>query len=171
SRPGRVRSCVDLGRPVRIIDGAGARRGRDGVPRMLTFSAVDSLLVAALVLLVGRLLSTRRGVLGRYSIPDPVIGGLLFAIAVFVLSSYMKIDVAVDTSLSSTFLLIFFSCIGLTADLRLLKRGGPRLILFLLALAPFIVLQNLVGLGMAWVLDLHPLMGMLAGSITLVGGH
>lgn len=138
---------------------------------MITLSAVDSLLVATLVLLVGRLLSTRIGVLGRYSIPDPVIGGLLFAIAVFVLSSYMKIDVAVDTSLSSTFLLIFFSCIGLTADLRLLKRGGPRLILFLLALAPFIVLQNLVGLGMAWVLDLHPLMGMLAGSITLVGGH
>src|SRR5690606_5481604 len=45
------------------------------------------------------------------------------------------------------------------------------LVLFLLALAPFIVLQNLVGLGMAWVLDLHPLMGVLAGSITMLGGH
>src|SRR5690606_11368999 len=138
---------------------------------MISLSAVDSLLVATLVLLVGRLLSTRIGFLGRYSIPDPVIGGLLFAIGVFVASTYMDVQISVDTSMSSTFLLIFFSCIGLTADLRLLKRGGPRLILFLVALAPFLVLQNLVGLGMAWVLDLHPLMGVLAGSITLVGGH
>src|SRR5690606_13328170 len=95
----------------------------------------------------------------------------LFAIGVFVLSTYTDIEIGVDTSMSSTFLLIFFSCIGLTADLRLLRRGGPRLVLFLLALAPFIVLQNLVGLGMAWVLDLHPLMGVLAGSITMLGGH
>ncbi|HLT99852.1 MAG TPA: sodium/glutamate symporter [Burkholderiaceae bacterium] len=138
---------------------------------MVSLSAVDSLLVATLVLLVGRLLSTRIGFLGRYSIPDPVIGGLLFAIGVFVLSTYTDIEIGVDTSMSSTFLLIFFSCIGLTADLRLLRRGGPRLVLFLLALAPFIVLQNLVGLGMAWVLDLHPLMGVLAGSITMLGGH
>jgi len=138
---------------------------------MVSLSAVDSLLVATLVLLVGRLLSKRIGFLGRYSIPDPVIGGLLFAIGVFVASTYMDVSVSVDTSMSSTFLLIFFSSIGLTADLRLLKRGGPRLILFLMALAPFLVVQNLVGLGMAWVLDLHPLMGALAGSITLVGGH
>src|SRR5690606_11252400 len=81
------------------------------------------------------------------------------------------IDVRMETSISSVFLLIFFSCIGLTADLRLLKRGGPRLLVFLIALLPFLLLQNAVGLGMAWLLDMHPLMGLLAGSITLVGGH
>src|SRR5690606_29408835 len=81
------------------------------------------------------------------------------------------IDVRMETSISSVFLLIFFSCIGLSADLRLLKRGGPRLLVFLIALAPFLVLQNAVGLGLAWLLDMHPLMGLLAGSITLVGGH
>ena len=138
---------------------------------IITLSAVDSLLAASLVLLVGRLLSTRVGFLGRYSIPDPVIGGLLFALGVFVLSRYMGIGLNMDTSMGSTFLLIFFSCIGLTADLRLLKRGGPRLIRFLLVLAPFVVLQNIVGLGMAWTLDMHPLMGVLSGSITLLGGH
>lgn len=138
---------------------------------IITLSAVDTLLAASLVLLVGRLLSTRVGFLGRYSIPDPVIGGLLFALGVYVLSRFMGVGVNMDTSLGSTFLLIFFSCIGLTADLRLLKRGGPRLIRFLLVLAPFVVLQNVVGISMAWVLDLHPLMGVLAGSVTMLGGH
>lgn len=138
---------------------------------MISLSPVDSLLAACLVLLVGRLLTSRIGFLGRYSIPDPVVGGLLFAIGVFVLTRFMGIDISMDTNIRSVFLLIFFSCIGLTADLRLLKRGGPRLMVFLLALAPFLVLQNLVGLGMAWMLDMHPLMGLLAGSITLVGGH
>lgn len=138
---------------------------------MISLSAVDSLMAACLVLLAGRLLTTRIGFLGRYSIPDPVVGGLLFSIGVFVLTRYMGIDVSMETDIRSIFLLIFFSCIGLTADLRLLKRGGPRLIVFLVALVPFLILQNLVGLGMAWMLDMHPLMGVLAGSITMIGGH
>lgn len=138
---------------------------------MISLSAVDSLLAACLVLLAGRLLTSRIGFLGRYSIPDPVVGGLLFAIGVFVLTRFAGLDISMDTDIRSVFLLIFFSCIGLTADLRLLKRGGPRLMVFLIALVPFLVLQNVVGLGMAWMLDMHPLMGLLAGSITLVGGH
>jgi len=138
---------------------------------MISLSPVDSLLAACLVLLVGRLLTSRIGFLERYSIPDPVIGGLLFAIGLFVLTRFVGIEISMDTEIRSIFLLVFFSCIGLTADLRLLKRGGPRLVVFLIALLPFLVLQNLVGLGMAWMLDMHPLMGLLAGSITLVGGH
>ena len=138
---------------------------------MISLSAVDSLLAACLVLLLGRLLTTRIGFLGRYSIPDPVVGGLLFAVGVFVLTRYMDIENSMEPDIRSIVLLMFFSCIGLTADLRLLKRGGPRLLVFLIALAPFVIMQNLVGLGMAWMLDMHPLMGVLAGSITMIGGH
>jgi len=138
---------------------------------MISLSAIDSLLAACLVLLVGRLLTSRIGFLARYSIPDPVVGGLLFAVGVFVLTRLMGVDIRMDTDIRSVFLLIFFSCVGLTANLRLLKRGGPRLLVFLIALAPFLILQNAVGLGMAWLFDMHPLMGLLACSITLVGGH
>lgn len=138
---------------------------------MISLSPIYSLLAACLVLLVGRLLTARIGFLARYSIPDPVVGGLLFAVGVFVLTDLMGMEVRMDTDIKSVFLLIFFSAIGLTADLRLLKRGGPRLMVFLLALVPFLIFQNAVGLGLAWLLDMHPLMGLLAGSITLVGGH
>lgn len=116
-------------------------------------------------------MTTRIGILGRYSIPDPIVGGLLFAVLAYLLSTWGGLAVSLETSIKPTLLLLFFGCIGLTANLKLLAKGGPRLIAFLLALIPFLVLQNAVGLGMAWLLDMHPLMGLLGGTITLVGGH
>lgn len=116
-------------------------------------------------------MTSRIGVLARYSIPDPIVGGLLFAVLAYLLSTWGGVAVSLETSIKPTLLLLFFGCIGLTANLKLLARGGPRLIAFLLALIPFLVLQNAVGLGMAWLLDMHPLMGLLGGTITLVGGH
>ncbi|MFA7623853.1 MAG: sodium/glutamate symporter [Pusillimonas sp.] len=138
---------------------------------MISLTAVETLLACCVVLVVGRILTSRIGFLARYSIPDPVVGGILFALLVYVVASSGGTSVSLDTSIRPTLLLVFFSCIGLTANLKLLAAGGPRLIAFLLALAPFLVLQNIVGLGMAWLLDLHPLMGLVGGSITLVGGH
>ncbi|MBP6706798.1 MAG: sodium/glutamate symporter [Achromobacter sp.] len=138
---------------------------------MISLTPVQSLLACCLVLVIGRVLTSRIGVLARYSIPDPIVGGLLFAIAAYLLSNWGGFSVSLDTSIRPTLLLLFFGCIGLTANLKLLAKGGPRLIAFLLALIPFLVLQNAVGLGMAWLLDMHPLMGLLGGTITLVGGH
>jgi len=138
---------------------------------MISLSPVQSFLACCLVLVVGRVLTTRIGLLARYSIPDPIVGGLLFALVAYLLSTWGGISVSLETSIKPTLLLLFFGCIGLTANLKLLAKGGPRLIAFLLALIPFLVLQNAVGLGMAWLLDMHPLMGLLGGTITLVGGH
>lgn len=128
---------------------------------MISLSPVQSLLACCLVLAIGRVLTTRIGVLARYSIPDPIVGGLLFAIGAYALSAWGGHAISLETSIKPTLLLLFFGCIGLTANLKLLAKGGPRLIAFLLALVPFLVLQNLVGLGMAWLLDMHPLMGLL----------
>ena len=76
-----------------------------------------------------------------------------------------------ETSTKSTLLLIFFASIGLTADLSLLRRGGPRLVRFLLALFPFLVVQNALGILLAKLLGLHAVLGLVAGSVTLIGGH
>ena len=138
---------------------------------MISLNAVETLLACCVVLLVGRVLTSRIGFLARYSIPDPVVGGILFALVVYAVFEQTGASVSLETSIRPTLMLLFFSCIGLTANLKLLVAGGPKLIAFLLVLAPFVALQNVVGLGMAWLLDLHPLMGLVGGSITLVGGH
>jgi len=138
----------------------------------MNLPAVPSLLAACLVLMVGDLLAKRVPLLARFSIPAPIVGGVLFALgAVLVGRLGGGGAVTFDSSAKSTFLLLFFASVGLTADLALLRKGSRRLLRFLAALFPFLVAQNALGLLMAFVLGLHPVLGLVAGSITLVGGH
>jgi glutamate:Na+ symporter, ESS family len=141
------------------------------VPGILTLSVLPSLLAGCLVLIMGDLLVKRVAVLARFSIPAPIVGGLLFALAALLLERTSGLRFAFDTSAKTPFLLLFFAAIGLTADFALLRRGSTRLVRFLLALFPFLLVQNALGLLLAKLLGLHPVFGLIAGSITLVGGH
>lgn len=132
---------------------------------------LETLLVAALVLLVGRFVNRLIPFLSHYNIPDPITGGLLFAIALSIAKAVHDLDIEFVASLRPVLLLTFFAAVGLSADLALLKQGGRRLMMFVLVLIPFLFLQNIVGVLIAMGLDLHPLMGLVGGSITLVGGH
>jgi ESS family glutamate:Na+ symporter len=53
----------------------------------------------------------------------------------------------------------------------MLTKGGVKLLVFLAISAVLVVFQNIVGIGAALALDLHPVIGLFGGSITLVGGH
>lgn len=141
------------------------------LPQLVSLSTVPSLLAASLVLLLGTVLCKRIGFLNRYSIPSPIVGGLVFAVVVLVLGWLSDFRITLETTAKPYLLLLFFACIGLTADLRLLAKGGVRLLWFLLALAPFLIAQNALGVAVAELLGLHPLMGLVGGTITLIGGH
>ena len=67
-------------------------------------------------------------------------------------------------------LLYFFSAIGLHADLRTLISGGKPLAILLVLASLFILLQNLVGMGIASAFDMDPKAGLMVGSISLTGG-
>ncbi len=138
---------------------------------MISLSPAQSLLACCLILLLGRFLTTNIKVLSYYCIPDPIIGGLIFAATSFVLSKLWHIEISLETSIKPTLLLLFFGCLGLTAKLKLLAKGGSRLFIVLMVLIPFLILQNAIGLGLAALLDMHPLMGLVVGTVTLVGGH
>ncbi|WP_394559620.1 sodium/glutamate symporter [Aquipseudomonas alcaligenes] len=137
----------------------------------MTLHPVETLLAAVLVLLLGRLINRLVPPLSRYNIPVPISGGLLFALGMLLVSESSDFTLEFDVTLKPVLLLAFFSAVGLSANLALLRQGGRRLLLFVLVLAPFLILQNLTGLLIAWGLDLHPLMGLVGGTITLVGGH
>lgn len=137
----------------------------------MTLQPVETLLAAVLVLLLGHLLNRLIPPLAQYNIPSPISGGLLFALGLLLAGSSTGFSLEFDVTLRPVLLLSFFAAVGLSANLALLRQGGKRLLLFVLVLAPFLVLQNLTGLLLAWSLDLHPLMGLIGGTITLVGGH
>ena len=137
----------------------------------MTFDSLQSLLAAVLCLLLGAVVNRKVGFLNKYNIPDPITGGLIFAAAGSIAAAAWGFQISLNATLKPTLLLMFFAGVGLSADLRLLKQGGKALAIFLIILFPFIVLQNMTGLVVAKLLDLHPLFGVIVGSITLVGGH
>jgi ESS family glutamate:Na+ symporter len=134
-------------------------------------ATLPSVIAAMLLLLLGHLLVRWLAPLRQYNIPVPVIGGLFFATILALLYTQADIHVRFDTGLRNFLMLGFFASVGLSADLSRLKRGGISLLIFLVVVAVFLIVQNLLGAGMAYVLDLHPAIGLLAGSITLSGGH
>ena len=137
----------------------------------IALAALPSLLAACVALLIGAALADRVALLERFSIPAPIVGGLVVAAAMLLLQLTAGIRFTLETSTKSTLLLVFFASIGLTADLSLLRRGGPRLIRFLVALFPFLVVQNALGILLAKLLGLHAVLGLVAGTVTLIGGH
>jgi len=141
------------------------------MPVKLEFNLLYTLLVAILVLFAGRELVKRVAWLERFSVPAPVVGGCVIAIVLATADGVAGIRVSFDMTLKDTLLLIFFTTVGLAADARMLAKGGPRLFIFLLVATVYIVIQNAIGLAAARAMDLHPVVGLLGGSITLTGGH
>lgn len=132
---------------------------------------VQTLAVASVVLFLGYGIRRRVGVLDRHNIPAPVIGGFLFASVATVLRLAGLVALEFDTTLQPPLMIAFFTTIGLGASLALLRVGGPQVVLFWLLASVLAVLQNLVGLALAGTFGVSPLLGLIAGSMTMTGGH
>ena len=137
---------------------------------MLQLDAVQTLALAGLALFLGYALCRAIPVLGRYNLPPPVIGGLVFALATWVAHGRGDSLFVLDTGLQAPLMIAFFTSIGVNASLRLLQVSGRQVIVFLLLASGFALVQNLVGMAVAVGFDLPPLFGVLAGSTTLTGG-
>jgi ESS family glutamate:Na+ symporter len=135
------------------------------------FDPVQTLCIAILVLYTGMFVINHVRFLSENDIPVPVVGGLLFAILTGIAFSHFDLRLSFDMALKEPMMLVFFTTIGLGADLRMLSRGGPQLLLFALICIVYLIVQNGLGMFTAISLDLHPLVGLLSGSITLSGGH
>lgn len=132
---------------------------------------VQTLALASVVLFAGYAIRRRVGFLDRYNIPAPVVGGFIFAAVALVLRLQGVLAFEFDTTLQVPMMVAFFTTIGLGASLGLLKVGGPQVLLFW-GLASFLALaQNAVGVGLTKLLGVHPFLGLIAGSITMTGGH
>lgn len=126
--------------------------------------------LAILLLFVGKGLVARLELLRRYSIPEALAGGVLCAAAVCALYYTTGLVVSFDLGIRDALLLYFFSAIGLNSNLRTLATGGrPFLVLTGLSVA-FLVLQNLVGMGLAAAFELDPRAGLMVASVSLTGG-
>jgi glutamate:Na+ symporter, ESS family len=135
----------------------------------LKLDLLQTLTLAALVYFAGIQLRRRIAVLDRLNIPSAVVGGLLFTLLVLLLRQ-QGVTLELNTALQSTLSVAFFTSIGMGASLALLRAGGIQVLIFLLFATVFCLVQNFVGMGIATGFDQNPLLGVMAGSVTLVGG-
>ena len=126
---------------------------------MIHLDTLSTLVAATLVLLLGRKLVHSVSFLKKYTIPEPVAGGLLVALALLVLKKSMGWEIDFDMSLKDPLMLAFFATIGLNANLASLRSGGKVLGVFLIVVVGLLLMQNAIGIGMATLLGLDPLMG------------
>lgn len=137
----------------------------------ITFDIYQTVAVAACVYYLGKFIRKKISFFSRYCIPAPVIGGLIFAITALILRVTGVLTIEMDITLQGVFMSVFFTSIGFTACFRLIKKGGLQVLVYLGIVVSLVVLQNLVGSGLAFVFRLDPLLGLCTGSIPMVGGH
>ncbi len=134
-------------------------------------AGLNIIVVAVAVWFVGTFVNKKISFLERYNIPVAVTGGLICSTLVMGLFYGADISVTFDTRLRDLLLLTFFSTIGLSAKLSLLREGGKTLAVLLVATSVLLILQDGTGVLLAYALGTHPGYGLFAGSISLAGGH
>ncbi|WP_394246386.1 sodium/glutamate symporter [Vibrio profundi] len=140
----------------------------DGVLRIESFLAVT---LGIVVLFLGRRLTQVSSFLKEFSIPEPVSGGILVSVLFAIIHYVTQVNVEFDLATRDLLLVYFFTTIGINASLKDLLKGGKPLLILLAITICYMLVQNLTGIGVATLLDQPAVVGMLSGSVSLIGGH
>ena len=141
---------------------------QDGILHIQSFLAVT---IGIIVLFVGKRINEQVGFLREFSIPEPVTGGLLFSVLLGLLYAVSGIAVQFELQARDVLLVYFFTTIGINASVRDLLAGGRPLLILLAITIAFMFAQNLTGIGMASLFKLPASVGIIGGSVSLIGGH
>ena len=137
----------------------------------LNFDMAQTIAFAVVLLLIGRIIKKWVPILERFFIPAPVIGGTLFSIILLVGHETEAFTINFNADIRVLLMTAFFTTIGFSASLDLLKKGGLGVLIFLIVATILVIIQDAVGVTLAKVFGLNPLIGLAAGSIPLTGGH
>ncbi len=140
----------------------------DGI---LQLSAFFTFTLGIVVLFLGKRVNDAVGFLREFSIPEPVTGGLIFSLLVALLYATTGVEMHFNLAARDVLLVYFFTTIGINASLRDLLAGGRPLIILLAITIVYMFVQNITGISVASLFDLHPAVGLLGGTVSLIGGH
>lgn len=145
----------------------------DVIEGINTFSLnlIATLALSVLLLMLGYSIRGKVKFLQKFCIPAPVIGGLLFSILVFALRQNKVAYIQMDTVLQTPLMIMFFTTVGITGSFKVIKKGGKILIIYWVLTSLLAVTQNFIGLSIAKLTDINPMFGIMAGSVSMIGGH
>ncbi len=140
----------------------------DGV---LSLSSFFTVTLGIIVLFVGRRINSSSKLLQEFSIPEPVTGGIIFSVLISLLFVLTDIEIQFDLTARDILLVYFFTTIGINASLKDLLSGGKPLVILLFITIGYMIIQNLTGITIAQLFGQEPAVGILGGSVSLIGGH
>jgi len=130
----------------------------------------QSLGFAVIWLLIGRYLKDHVKFFQRYCIPAPIIGGFLFALISLIGHTTKTIDFNFDTTLQKYWMVMFFTTVGYNAGFSVLKKGGVKVFIFLIAAVTLAMCQHIVAQGVARLIKFPSMLAVMLGSTSFTGG-
>ncbi|MEH6813683.1 MAG: sodium/glutamate symporter [Motiliproteus sp.] len=140
----------------------------DGTLQLSSFFAVT---LGIVVLFVGKRINDAVGFLKEFSIPEPVTGGLIFSILITLVYLTTGVEISFDLAARDFLLVYFFTTIGINASIKDLLTGGKPLVILLAITITYMIVQNITGITIASLFELSSPVGLLGGSVSLIGGH
>ncbi len=138
---------------------------------MFELDSRQTIILAILVLALGRYLNRKIRFLREYNIPEPVSGGILASLLSAAIYFGAGTELVFDLGNRDTLLIVFFTTIGLSSRVETLLQGGVSLLILLVLAVGYLFLQNLTGLAVISFTELPTAVGILGGSVSLSGGH
>lgn len=137
----------------------------------ISLDMIGTLGLAVLLLLLGYNIRKKVGLLEKFCIPAPVIGGLIFSIFALILKQTSILQFTMDNILQSPLMIAFFTTVGLGGSFKLLKKGGIALGTYWILSGILSISQNAIGVVVAKLTGIHPMFGIMAGAVSMSGGH
>ncbi|MCD6597828.1 MAG: sodium/glutamate symporter [Bacteroidales bacterium] len=131
----------------------------------------QTIIVAILVLFLGKYLNKKFNFLRKYNIPEPVTGGLVASLFFGLLYMLFDLNLNFSTHYRDILLIIFFTAIGLSTEVRSIIKGGRVLLIITVFAIGYIFVQNYIGILIASLFNFDQAYGLLVGSVPLQGGH
>lgn len=131
----------------------------------------ETMALVSIVFYMGKYMKNKFPILSKYCIPPSVVGGFIFALLILIFNVTNIATINLDITLQNIFMTAFFTSIGFTASIKILKQGGIKVITFLSLAVLLVISQNIVGVTLASLFGLSPLLGLCTASIPMVGGH
>lgn len=144
---------------------------KDGISIQLTLDLYQTMALVSIVFYLGKYIRNKFGIFIKYCIPPAVIGGFVFSLLILLFHETQIVTLTLDTSLQNIFMIAFFTSIGFTASIKVLRQGGFKVVTFLLLAVLLVILQNTIGVALSSLFHLDPLLGLCTASIPMVGGH
>ncbi len=131
----------------------------------------ETVILAVLVLFLGKYLNRKVDFLSKYNIPEPVSGGVIASLVFACIYFIFGVTVNFDLSQRDALLVVFFTCVGLSSKFSTLLKGGKSLVILLVVAIAYLFIQNFTGIGVAYITGIGLYDGLVGGSVSLSGGH